>query len=151
MTAVMANGEHQLISGQCPLVGSRGIICHCEARSNLDHFCHREERGDLALVLSKHPLGVARNYLSLRGTKRSRLSAQTNREKRDCRASLAYLSSRGTWRSRLFRAGKQRKERLLRRGSFCHREGRGDLGCSGLANREKRDCRAALAMTGYPS
>ena len=72
------------------------------------------------------------------------------------------MSSRGTKRSRFFRAGKRRKERLLRRLAMtpkcaalamtpkcatlamtdkrCHREVRGDLGFSGLAKREKRDC-----------
>jgi hypothetical protein len=30
---------------------------------------------------------------------------------------------------------------------FCHREERSDLAFSELANSEKRDCRAALAMT----
>ena len=61
-------------------------------------------------------------------------------------ASQGILSSRGTKRSRLFGAGKQPRERLRRR-EFCHREERGDLGCSGLANNQKRDCRASLAMT----
>ena len=55
-----------------------------------------------------------------------------------------------------------RKERLLRRLEFlviarneaisivilsCHREVRGDLACSQPANSQKRECRAALAMT----
>ena len=31
--------------------------------------------------------------------------------------------------------------------AYCHREERGDLGCEGLTNSQKRDCRAALAMT----
>ena len=58
------------------------------------------------------------------------------------------MSSRGTKRSRLFRAGKQRKERLLcRLASICHREERSDLAFHVLANRQKRDCRASLAMT----
>ena len=66
------------------------------------------------------------------------------------------LSSRGTWRSRLSSAGKRIKERLLRRlamtqcscqSSLGGREGRGGLAFPRRANREKRDCRASLAMT----
>ena len=73
-------------------------------------------------------------------------SGMVNREKRDCDAGNSVnaplrgrevaLSSRGTKRSRLFRAGKQQKERLLRRlASICHREARSDLAFPELANR----------------
>ena len=110
-------------------------------------FCHREERGDLDCS------GLANNqkrdcfvgnsviarYVAILVVRRW----QTG--KREI-ASQGILSSRGTKRSRLSRAGKQPKERLRRR-EFCHREERGDLGCSGLANNQKRDCRASLAMT----
>ena len=67
-------------------------------------LCHREGRGDLGL-------------LSCRREERSDLGCPglADREKRDCRATLASLSSRGTWRSRLSNSGKQTKERLLRR------------------------------------
>ena len=60
-------------------------------------------------------------------------------------ASQGILSSRGTWRSRLFGVGKQPKERLLR-SKFCHREVRSNLGCSGLANSQERDCDAGNSV-----
>ena len=41
-------------------------------------------------------------------------SALANREKRDCFAGNIVIAS-GAWRSRLFRAGKRKKERLLRK------------------------------------
>jgi hypothetical protein len=39
------------------------------------------------------------------------------------------------------------KSEIATQGDFCHREARSHLGCPGLANSQKRDCRAALAMT----
>ena len=73
-----------------------------------------------------------------------------------CHRERRILSSRGTKRSRPSSASKQRQERLLRRGAFCHREERGDLGCLGLADSQKRDCFAGSqppkgALTEYPS
>jgi hypothetical protein len=69
-------------------------------------------------------------------------------EKREI-ASQARNDSRrasGARRSRLYGVGKQIKARLLRRLS-CHREERSDLAFPKSANGQKRDCRAALAMT----
>ena len=75
---------------------------------------------------------------------------------RDCRATLAMtilLSSRGTWRSRLSGAGKQSKERLPR----CARNDKNIMSSRGTKrsrlcheDNKKKDCRAALAMTGSP-
>ena len=68
-------------------------------------------------------------------------------------------------RSQLFRAGKDKREIAALRSPLCviarheaispvtfscHREGRGDLAFLQPANRKKRDCRAALAMTNTP-
>jgi hypothetical protein len=84
--------------------------------------CHREARRDLVFI------GTA------------------NRE-REIAALQSILSSRGTTRSRLYWDGKQKKKSLPRFRASCHREARRDLVFIGTANREKRDCRAALAMT----
>ena len=99
--------------------GNLVSMCHREVRSDLgcpaiadrkerlprcarNDSRGREERGDLgcpAIADRKERLLRRLVFLSSRGTWRSRL----------------YVSSRGTKRSRLSGAGKQKKERLLRR------------------------------------
>ena len=87
--------------------------------------CHREERGDLA-------------FPKLANIKERLLRRL---------AMTILLSSRGTKRSRFSRAGKQRKERLPR---FARNDktlqARNDKNTP-THNSQKRDCRAALAMT----
>ena len=117
-------------------------------------LCHREGRSDLAChpFLSKHPMGITRNNSVIASVAWQNVVIAS--VARQSRLSALPLSSRGTKRSRFFMAGRTRKERLLRRLAMtvilCHREGRSDLGCPGLANNQKRDCRAALAMTNAP-
>ena len=140
-------------SCQSPFAGSRGnhVIARNEAisvfyrwrtakreiasQARNDKKCSREERGDLSWVLSKPLYGVAMVNPVL--------------------ARVNSVIESAAWRSRLSRVGKYRKERLLRRLAMtknavarvvaispesCHREERGDLGCEGLTNSQKRDC-----------
>ena len=133
----------------CPLGMAISLVilpCHSKRR-----FCHREERSDLAFpeqanrekrnCFAGSPLCVIARDEAISPFR----SRQTEKREIASQARL-YVSSRGTWRSRLSGAGKQRKERLLRRlASMCHREERGDLAFPEQANREKRDC-----FTGSP-
>jgi len=94
-------------------------------------FCHREERGDLAFYVP------------------------ANRQKRDCfvgnsviarNVAISVVRGWHTDKREIAALCSQPPEGALTKYS-CHREERSDLGCSGLANNQKRDCRAALAMT----
>jgi len=115
-------------------------------------MCHREGRSDLAFpeqanrekrdCFAGSPLCVIARNVAISPFR----SRQTEKREIASQAHL-YVSSRGTKRSRLSGAGKQRKERLLRRlASMCHREERSDLAFPEQANREKRDCFAGSPL-----
>ena len=150
-------------------------VCHREERDDLGLLGWQTEKREIAsqarLYLSSRGTKRSRFFTAGKQTKERllcRLALVCHRE-RSVAISVFYrlrtekreiasqarndrivLSSRGTWRSRLSGAGGQRKERLpryARNDKKYNREGRSDLGCSGMANREKRDCHATLAMT----
>ena len=99
-------------------------------------FCHRERR-----ILSKHPPGVARNvatsgcYLVIARYEAISVFAASNQKREIASQARLYLSSRAE------------RGDLACRIRPCHREGCGDLDCSGLANREKRDCFAGSPLS----
>ena len=106
----------------------RGDLC-CSGLANSQK---RDCRATLAMtiLLSKHPLGVARNVAISPFCHREErgdlgCSGLANSQKRDCRATLAMTT--------FYFAGSQPPSGALT-GILCHREERGDLGCLGMAN-----------------
>ena len=98
-------------------------------------ICHRERSAAISLVIAsaifcQSPLAGLR----------------AQRGNLGCHCECYFLSLRGTKQSLLFViAGTSCQSPLAglraQRGDLsCHREERGDLGCSGLANSQKRDC-----------
>ena len=111
----------------------------CEAISPVTLLsCHREERSDLGCrytLLSKPPCVVARLIRHCEPAKQSRLSPSFRVIARDVAISIVQ-------------GGQEEKREIASQARVsCHRKERGDLGYSALANSQKRDCRAALAMT----
>ena len=119
-------------------------FCHCER--SVAECCHCERSAAISPVGAPSVIARDEAISIFHGwpNQKREIASQARNDSN-------IMSSRGTKRSRLSGAGEQSKARLPRCARndkcSCHREERGDLGSPGLVEPEKRDCRAALAMT----
>ena len=85
--------------------------------SRAQYFCHRERSVAISPISCHRERSVAISVVQGQQTEKREIASQARNDR-------YKLSTRAQY--------------------FCHREGRSDLGCSGPANRQKRDCFASL-------
>ena len=112
--------------------------------SRAQYFCHRERSVAISPNSCHRERSVAISPISCHRERSVAISVVILSYHRERSVAISVVQGQQTEKREIASQARNDRYKLSTRAQyFCHREGRSDLGCSGPANRQKRDCFAS--------